>query len=111
MQVSGLAEQVPHLQLQLLLIQQLLHLAQAGYNNARYHTELSKKSSVLTSFDMTVNSNLLHFNLPCRIDFIRHGSVLENILVLLLLLEKVSSARLGESGLHPISPKTPAPQY
>ena len=32
-------------------------------------------------------------------------------LLLLLLLKKVSSARLGESDLHPISPKTPAPQY
>ena len=31
--------------------------------------------------------------------------------LLLLLLKKVSSARLGESNIHPISPKTPAPQY
>ena len=30
---------------------------------------------------------------------------------LLLLLKKVGSARLRESGIHPISPKTPAPQY
>ena len=30
-------------------------------------------------------------------------------LLLLLLLKKVSSARLGESDIHPISPKTPAP--
>ena len=30
---------------------------------------------------------------------------------LLLLLKKVSSARLGESDIHPISTKTPAPQY
>ena len=29
----------------------------------------------------------------------------------LLLLKKVSSARLGESDIHPISPKTPTPQY
>ena len=33
------------------------------------------------------------------------------ILLLLLLLKKVSSARLGESDIHDISPKTPAPQY
>ena len=33
------------------------------------------------------------------------------LLLLLLLLKKVSSARLGESDIHPISPKTPAPQY
>ena len=32
-------------------------------------------------------------------------------LLLLLLLKKDSSARLGESDIHPISPKTPAPQY
>ena len=30
---------------------------------------------------------------------------------LLLLIKKVSRARLRESGIHPISPKTPAPQY
>ena len=29
----------------------------------------------------------------------------------LLFKKKVSSARLGESDIHPISPKTPAPQY
>ena len=32
-------------------------------------------------------------------------------LLLLLLLKKVSSARLLESDIHPISPKSPAPQY
>ena len=31
--------------------------------------------------------------------------------LLLLLFKKVSSARLGERDIHPISPKTPAPQY
>ena len=31
--------------------------------------------------------------------------------LLLLLLKKVGSAWLRESGIHPISPKTPAPQY
>ena len=33
------------------------------------------------------------------------------LLLLLLLLKKVVSARLGESDVHPITPKTPAPQY
>ena len=33
------------------------------------------------------------------------------LLLLLLLLKKVGSARLIESGIHPISPKTPATQY
>ena len=32
-------------------------------------------------------------------------------LLLLLLLKKIGSARLGESDIHLISPKTPAPQY
>ena len=31
--------------------------------------------------------------------------------LLLLLLKKVGSASLRESGIHPISRKTPAPQY
>ena len=35
----------------------------------------------------------------------------DRVLILLLLLKKVSSARLGESDIHPISPKTPGPQY
>ena len=29
----------------------------------------------------------------------------------ILLFKKVGSARLRESDIHPISPKTPAPQY
>ena len=33
------------------------------------------------------------------------------LLLLLLLLKKVGSARLGESDVHPISPKTPAKQH
>ena len=32
-------------------------------------------------------------------------------IIILLLLKKVSSAMLGESDIHPISPKTPATQY
>ena len=39
------------------------------------------------------------------------SSKLLQLLLLLFLLKKVSSARLGESYIHPISPKTPAPQY
>ena len=34
-----------------------------------------------------------------------------SLLLLLLLSKKVGSARLRESDMHPISPKTPAPQY
>ena len=34
-----------------------------------------------------------------------------HIATLLLLLKKVGSARLRESDVHPISPKTPASQY
>ena len=36
---------------------------------------------------------------------------MKQVLVFLLLLKKVGSARLRESDIHPISPKTPAPQY
>ena len=32
-------------------------------------------------------------------------------LLLILLLKKIGSTRLRESDVHPISPKTPAPQY
>ena len=39
------------------------------------------------------------------------GGLSENIIILLLLLIEVGSARLRESDIHPISPKTPAPQY
>ena len=57
-----------------------------------------------------------------RIDFIfyktkyldRCGMVWDvgcGISLLLLLLKRVGSARLRESEIHPISPKTPAPQY
>ena len=35
----------------------------------------------------------------------------DGLIALLLLLKKVFSARLGESDVHPISPKTQAPQY
>ena len=37
--------------------------------------------------------------------------MLTQILLLLLLIKKVGSARLRERDIHPISPKTPAPQY
>ena len=40
-----------------------------------------------------------------------HLACTYNQILLLLLLKKVSRARLGESDIHPISPKTPAPQY
>ena len=40
-----------------------------------------------------------------------HRDVILSLLLLLLLLKKVGSARLRESVEHPISPKTPAPQY
>ena len=38
-------------------------------------------------------------------------SVLLLLVVVVLLLKKVSSARLRKSDIHPISPKTQAPQY
>ena len=49
----------------------------------------------------------------CPQDSILMGSMLDLFTVpeLLLLLKKVGSARLRESDVHPISPKTPAPRY
>ena len=44
------------------------------------------------------------------ITFEQLGTVLL-LLLLLLLLKTVGSARLRESGIHLMSPKTPAPQY
>ena len=40
-----------------------------------------------------------------------HQHNLLNLLLLLLLLKEVGSASLRESDIHPISPKTSAPQY
>ena len=33
------------------------------------------------------------------------------IIIILVLLKKVGRASLRESDIHPVSPKTPAPQY
>ena len=33
------------------------------------------------------------------------------IIIIIIIIKKVGNAMLGESDLHPISPKTPAPQY
>ena len=41
----------------------------------------------------------------------RYRAIHLSTLKLLLLLKKVGSARLRESDVHPISPKTLAPQY
>ena len=45
-----------------------------------------------------------------RITKNRFQTLYKNILLLWLLLKKVGSARLGESDIHLISTKTPAPQ-
>ena len=49
-----------------------------------------------------------HYKYPRKI---RIKSIVYVALLFLLLLKKVGSARLGESDIHPISPRTPAPQY
>ena len=51
----------------------------------------------------------VHWKVDRRLGLCRLTSV-QPLILLLLLLKKVSSARLGESDMHPISPKTPAPQ-
>ena len=38
-------------------------------------------------------------------------SLFTGITILLLLFKKVGSARLRESDVHPVSPKSPTPQY
>ena len=43
--------------------------------------------------------------------FIRYRAIKTWNSLQLLLLKEVGSARLRDSGMHPISPKTPAPQY
>ena len=52
------------------------------------------------------NGELMH---ECSTKHLRMGTA--RVKLLLLLKKNVSSARLGESDIHPISPKTPAPQY
>ena len=46
-----------------------------------------------------------------QIEQIQMNTIAKNTFLLLLSLKKVSSARLGESDIHPISPNNPAPQY
>ena len=46
--------------------------------------------------------------LDCYVDKYRYNLI---ELLLLLLLKEVGSARLRESDIHPMSPKTIAPQY
>ena len=41
----------------------------------------------------------------------RHPPKNVNDFIIIKLFKKVGSARLRESDIHPISPKTPAPQY
>ena len=59
------------------------------------------------------NHNVLHGCSELQAAYISVSSInyLLLLLLLLLFLKKVGSARLRESDVHPISPKTPAPQY
>lgn len=41
LQLSGLTDELPALQLRLILLQQLLHLANAGYNNSLESTDVT----------------------------------------------------------------------
>ena len=43
--------------------------------------------------------------------FIFIFNLMVQTILLLLLLKKIGNARPGEGDCHPISPKTPAPQY
>ena len=66
------------------------------------HREIAQQRPFRSGQELELNTNRVVQN--------RHGAALL-LLLLLLLLNKVGSARLGESDVHPISPKTPAPQY
>ena len=60
------------------------------------------------NFSQTIHLNIIHFLSSLLIP---HAFAFTQLLLLLLLLKEVSTARLRESDIHPISPKTPAPQY
>ena len=36
---------------------------------------------------------------------------IDRIIIIIIIIKNVSSARLGDSDIHPISPKTPGTQY
>ena len=63
------------------------------------------------AFSVRRNENDLHRKYMLLGLLIKNASPLLLLLLLLLLLKEVGSARLRESGINPISPKTPAPQY
>ena len=66
----------------------------------------------MASFPYCCRTNKIYNRIKFLCTIFPHSCTLVTffILLLLLLLKKVSSARLGESDIHPISPKTPAPQ-
>ena len=55
------------------------------------------------------NEDQLHSQ--SMLSILQRGSAMISGVKLLLLLKGVGSARLRESDIHPISPKTQAPQY
>ena len=82
-----------------------------NYNpNCSHHTLLKIKADVpvrsgrLEQRLLILDARSMKGPLPPLLHPISHRKLLS------LLLKKVSSARLGESDIHPISSKTPAPQ-
>ena len=62
----------------------------------------------------TLDQSTVFYSLPTYCNELRatyFRSICSILLLLLLLLIEVGSARLRESDIHPISPKTPAPKY
>ena len=65
-----------------------------------------RSRTAVACFNRVRNEQKLASTVDCH-GLIEYGAGL----LLLLLLKKVSSEKLRESDIHPVSPKTPAPQY
>ena len=77
------------------------HVAQLGGQYTTLFFPLGSMLMILIIIIMRATFHISHFKLCIAL----------LLLLLLLLLKKVGSVRLREIDIHPISPKTPAPQY
>ena len=91
----------------------LLRLSVLTGEHVNYSQILTKRSSLFTQFMITLLYEKLSTQIPLIFINISKTNYLliNHLILLLLLLKKVGSARLREFLVHPISPKTPAQQY
>ena len=62
------------------------------------------------AYNCGCNSGSVQRDVVCS--FFKKGLIpVWKYIIIIILLKKVSSARLRESNVHPLSPKTPVPQY